>query len=285
MKTAALFLLYCFCFFVLASSSLLAQSSADGIDLSYRFPSDKPVHYVNTGKVVQDMDVNGQSMQVNVLSYLGCSIKSSGAQDNNLKLEISVDSLGETVDSPQGMSGGAIRDAAGMMINIVISPKGRELDITEARNAVINIEGSGATDLSDSFVGFFPRLPDEPVKQGYTWSTTDTIDNKTKLNSTFLIVTAQNTFEGMEKINGADCVKITSNLQGTRLMNIQTQGVELKTSGPFTGKSEMYFSPADGYFLKYSVTTTMKGEIEMISPQSMTIPVIMDMTSVNEVKR
>jgi hypothetical protein len=264
---------------------LSSASGQDEVVLNYRFPSDKTVHYVNTGKVVQDMDVNGQSMQVYVSSYLGCDIKSKAEQDVNQHLEITVDSLGETVDSPQGMSGGSVKDATGKVITIVISPKGKELDMSDARKTVINIDGSSVGDLSQSFEGFFPRLPDGPVKPGYKWSTVDTVDNKSSVNSLLMIVKADNTFEGMEKIGESECAKITSVLQGTRLMNNQVQGMELKISGPFTGNSELYFSPSDGYFLKYIVTTKMKGEIEMISPSPMTFPVIMDVTSINEVKR
>lgn len=281
MQKQAFLLLTCVCMFVLLGSA----SGQDEVVLNYRFPTDKPVHYLNTGKVVQDMDINGQAMQVYVSSYLGCGIMSKTGQDVNQHLEITVDSLGETVDSPQGISGGQVKDATGKVINIVISPKGKELDMSEAQRAVINVEGSGAGNLSQSFSGFFPRLPEGPVKPGYTWSGIDTLDNKTAANSVLMIVKSENTFEGMEKIGESDCAKISSVLQGTRLMNIQVQGMDLKISGPFTGKSELYFSPSDGYFLKYMVTTNMKGEIEMTSPSPMTFPVIMDVTSVNEVKR
>ena len=54
------------------------------------------------------MDVNGQSMLVNMAMYMGCEVKAAGKTGENLKLEITIDSMAQNIESPQGTAGGPI---------------------------------------------------------------------------------------------------------------------------------------------------------------------------------
>ena len=65
-------------------------------------------------------------------------------------------------------------------------------------------------------------------------------------------------------------------------MTTQSQGMEIRTSGPFTGTRVLLFAVKEGYLVKESVTTKMTGNIE-IPDQNMTFPVVMDITSVNQI--
>lgn len=272
------------------NSAVFSQKKTDGslkagsVILTYHFPADKPVKYLNVSKIVQNMDINGESMLVNVSTAVGCSIKSAGNQDKNLKLEITIDSMYQSVESPQGNSGGIISGVQGKVFSMVISPGGQEIDLSEAKKIVINIEGSGLSDVSQTFTDFFPDLPAGSVAPGYTWSSTDTVASKTASMSMTTIVKSDNRFEGIENINGIDCAKISSVLAGTNDIKTQSQGMDLKTTGTFTGISNMFFGVNEGYFIKQSVTSRMTGKIEINTPDSMTFPLVMDMTSVNEVK-
>jgi hypothetical protein len=103
------------------------------------------------------MDINGQSMLVNVSSVLGCSIKLIGEQENNLKLEIKIDTMTQNIESPQGSAGGVISDVRGKVFTIVISPEGKEIDLSEAKKIIINVEGSGQSDAAQSFADLFHK--------------------------------------------------------------------------------------------------------------------------------
>ena len=94
------------------------------IKLEYNYPADKTFKYVADTKIVQDMDVNGQSMLVNVSMYMGCEVKAAGKIGENLKLEIKIDSMAQNVESPQGSAGGPINDVNGKVFNMIISPAG-----------------------------------------------------------------------------------------------------------------------------------------------------------------
>jgi hypothetical protein len=268
----------------LLSVPAISQGNSGAVKLSYKYSTDTPVKYLTTSKIVQDLDINGQSMVVNIISVLGCSITSTGIINNNLVLEVTIDTMAQSVDSPNGMTGGAVAGAIGKVFNMTISPEGKETDMTGAEQVSFTAGDGTTATAAQSFNEFFPDVPAEAITPGYTWSGTDTLTEKTSSMTHVMIVKADNKFEGYELINGTSCVKILFMLSGTRDMKTQSQGMDIKMSGPFSGSGELYFSPEKGYFLKESVKTRMSGTMEITSPESMSFPVVMDITSITEVK-
>jgi hypothetical protein len=170
----------------------------------------------------------------------------------------------------------------GKSFNMVISPAGKTLDVTEASKIVYTMEGSGESNLSQAFSNYFPALPSEAVKPGDTWISNDTINSKSPTNSMFMPVKSSFKYEGAENVDGVDCAKITAEVSGTRKMSTQSQGMEIHTSGPYTGTQVLYFALKEGYLLKETLTTRMTGTIE-IPDQNMSFPVVMTLTSANGV--
>ena len=228
------------------------------------------------------MDVNGQSMLVNISTSLGCEVKSAGKQGENLNLEIKIDSMAQNVESPQGNAGGPINEVNGKVFNMIISPSGKIIDLSGASKVVYTVEGSGESNMNQSFLSYFPSLPKNSVQPGDTWTSNDTIDSKSQTNSVWMPLEAAYKFEGIEKINGSDCAKITATLTGTRKMTTQSQGMEIHISGPFTGTQTLFFAVNEGYFVKQTVVSKMTGNIE-IPDQNMSFPVVMTITSTNEI--
>jgi hypothetical protein len=268
-------------------SEAYSQSGQSGnpVKLVYNYPANLPVRYITTGKVAQVMDFGGQTMEVNIKSAFGCTVKAAGKQDNNLNLEITVDTLGQSTESPNGFSGGAVADVAGKAFKIVIAPEGKSVDVSEAQKLTYTIEGSGETDISQTVSNFFPVLPSDPVKPGDTWNFTDSVTSKTNAMSMKMLVNSQNKLEGFETIDGIECAKISAVISGTRQMTVVNQGMDIYIKGPFSGTAEILFEIKEGYFLKQTVITKMTGNMEITSPQTMTFPVTMDMTTVTEIKR
>jgi len=252
------------------------------VKLEYNYPAGKYIKYLSDTKVVQDMDVNGQSMLVNVSITLGCEVKSAGKQGENLNLEIMIDTMGQNVESPQGSAGGSINDVKGKVFNVIIAPSGKIIDLTGASKIVYTIEGSGESTLNQSFLSYFPVLPKNSVTVGETWTSNDTLDSKTQTNTIWMPVEANYKYEGTEKIDGIECAKISATLSGTRKMITQSQGMEIHTSGPFTGTQTLFFAVNEGYFIKQTVVSRMTGNIE-IPDQNMSFPVVMTISSTNEI--
>jgi hypothetical protein len=260
-----------------------ASPSKGGVKLEYNYPAGSTFKYFTDTKIIEDMDINGQSMLVNVSMNMGCEVKSTGKDGGNLKLEIKIDSMTQNVESPQGSAGGPITDVKGKVFNMVISPSGKTIDLTEATNIVYTVEGSGENNLGQTFLNYFPYLPAGAVNPGDTWVINDTIDTKTATNTIWMPVESSYKFEGIENIDGVDCAKISATLSGIRKMKNQVQGMgDILTSGPFTGTQTLLISIKDGYLIKESVTTKMKGTME-IPDQNMSFGVVMDVTSTNEI--
>ena len=75
------------------------------VQLKYNFPQGKDVKYLSSNKVVQSMDFDGQSIDVNVNTILGCTVTLTGTAGENLKLSVRVDTMAQSVDSPNGATG------------------------------------------------------------------------------------------------------------------------------------------------------------------------------------
>ncbi len=255
-----------------------ATPAVTGANYQYNYPAERYVEYLSTGKVIQLLNIEGQEMVTNVKSMVGCSVKSSGNTEKNIKLEIKIDSMSQKVESMTGNFGGPITEPAGKVFRIEITPTGKEVDLSEAKTITFSEPSGGTSDLSSSFSDFFPDLPAGSVNTGDTWISNDSINIVTASSTINTKTKFENKFEGTEKINGYDCIKITSNLSGTLIVLTQSEGTDVKVTGPFTGTAVLYFSPSEGYFIRYSSTIKMKGNVEVLS-MSMTIPIEMEMTS------
>ena len=150
--------------------------------------------------------------------------------------------------------------------------------MSEAKNITYSEPMSGPSDLSMTFMDFFPDIPTGTINPGDTWIADDSVSSESASAKVYVKTKSENRYEGNEKINGKDCIKITSNLSGTEVILTQSEGTDVKVSGPFTGTAVIYFSSADGYFVKYSVTTKLKGIVDVLS-MAMTIPIEIETTS------
>lgn len=272
--------------FVLLVINTVAYSQnqqSGSVKLVYNYPAGKTIKYMSTSKIVQDMDINGQNMQNIISSLSGCSIKSNGPSDGNIRLNILIDTLAQQIVSPMGPSGGEVEGVKGKSFNMIISPSGKEIDFKEAANITYIVVGGGPSDATQAFSDFFPNMPEGSVKPGYTWTSTDTSTNKTSTMTLAQEINSENKFEGFETINGVECARITVVISGKQNLKTQSQGMNINMYGPVTGTALVYFAPSEGYFIKYSVATKMTGTIAITSPESMTFPIVMNVTGTCEI--
>jgi len=253
------------------------------VRLEYNYPQDKTVKYLSKTKMKQIMDIQGMVMEASIVSIAGCSIKSTGIEAGNLKLTVMIDTMAQTIESPNGYSGGAITDAIGKSFNMILSASGKELDLTNANELVFDIPGSGKGNATQTFADFFPDMPVKKVKPGYKWTSTDSVNAVAPSMTTISFTEAENTFAGVETIDGIDCAKITSILSGTHSIKTETQGMDVKTNGKFTGTSVVYFAVSEGYFVKQTSESKLEGTLDLTYPQEMSMPLTMEISSVSEV--
>jgi hypothetical protein len=260
------------------------EKPSDGIKLEYNFPVNKPLSYSSLSTVDQSMEVNGESMQVNVVIVVASTITSLGKENGNLKLDVRIDTLSQKVDSPQGSTGGPINEVAGKSFTMLLAPNGKEVDVTGAEKITYTEEGQ-ETNVSQTFSDYFPDVPSKLIKPGDTWPTTDTIRSKATTMSMKQIVKADNKFEGIVNVDGIDCAKITAALSGTREQTGENMGMDIAVKGDFTGTSELYFALKEGYLIKSSSNTKMTGTIELSGAQNMSMPLTATMVSTKWLKK
>jgi hypothetical protein len=190
------------------------------------------------------------------------------------------------VDSPMGGSmDSKIKEVEGKTFNMIMSPFGKEVEYSEANKIEYTAEGAGAVNMSQAFSSIFPDLPEKGVTPGDTWTKTDSIINKTAVGQTSQIFQSENKFEGMEKLDGIECAKITSTMKGTMQTTAQNQGMDIFYSGPIQGTVTLYFAVKEGYFVKQISVMKMSGTVSITGPQNMEFPITMDTTSTLEVKK
>lgn len=258
---------------ILTITAAAAFSQNKPVTLSYKYPS-QGVTYTSRSAIHEIMDVQGQSMDVYVNSSLRCLVKPDGD-----KLSITMDSLSQNIDSPQGAMGGPV-DVKGKSFNLGLSLSGVVTDLSGAKKVTYGVAGSADSDLSTSFIDFFPRLPEKRIRPGDTWTSTDTVRSEAAINNMVTVVTSNNKFEGYEDLNGIRYAKITATTQGTSTMRNQVQGMDMKTSGNFTGNTSTWFAP-DGYFVKFTENTKMTGTMEMTN-EGYSFPITLDITKTTQ---
>jgi hypothetical protein len=260
-----------------------AVKAPEGYKLSYNFPAGEPLSYHTRTNMYQTMDFNGSTMNANVLSVLSCTVTSKGTEGANQKIEVRIDTMSQMIDTPQGGAGGVINEVAGKIFAMVLSPTGKEVDVSDAEKIVFSVEGV-ETNMSQSFIDYFPDLPANPIKPGDVWTTNDTVSSKSAAATIMQIIKADNKFEGIVTLDGIECAKITSILSGTRQQNAQTMGMDIATSGTFTGTGELYFAIKEGYYVRQTGNSKMNGTLEITS-QGMSMPLVADIVAVSQLKK
>lgn len=251
----------------------------DPVKLVYKMAEGKSIPYTSVTGVSQAMDVNGQTMNVLVDNNMAFKVKMVGKADDNLKLEITIDSLSTKVETMQGSTGGKIKEVEGKTFIMLLSPFGKEIDVNEAAKIEYTVEGSSGGNLSQTFSNIFHDLPENPIKSGDTWTKNDSAITKSASTKTSQVFQSTTKFEGIEKINGVECAKLTSTLTGTMETTAQNQGMDIYYSGPFQGTVTLYFAVKEGYTVRQETSTKMTGTVQISGPQSMTFPVVMDTTN------
>lgn len=257
---------------LLLFSGMSVSLTSQEVNLAYKYAGDKPVTYIYTSAMAQIMDMQGQTMQTDVNSAFGCSVKSAGMQGNNLVLEITADTLGQTTNSPMGGGGVSVADVKGKSCKIIISPEGKAIDFAEATAITFVQSDGGESNLGQSLNDFFPRLPEKPVKPGDTWNATDSSTTQTATMTQTIINNSINKLEGIETINGVECAKILRESTGTFIVSMQTQGMDIKIKGPFTRTEETMFAVKEGRLVSQASSMKVTGDLDIAS-MGMSMPI------------
>lgn len=112
------------------------------------------------------------------------------------------------------------------------------------------------------FHRIFPDLPPHSVRVGDTWTTVNVATSDDGDAQTDTSVEYLYTLEGLETVNGRQCIRVTGRMTGT----IEGKGIQMGSaytmSGKLEGTSKWYFAYKEGVLVHHSVDFTGDVNIE-----------------------
>jgi hypothetical protein len=242
-----------------------------GLILKYRFPEGQSLTYEASTELVQTLDIMGQIQEVEGKSSNTVSFESIGKKDNNLQLKVTLQAMDAYYASTQGELTPDMSQAVGKSFEMILSPRGEELELLGIEELKIDMGADGIRDLSGDFQDSFPDLAQNPVKIGDSWTSTVPVTQMRSTGETTLNFVNTYTLEGFETVEGYECVKIEVKTQGTYEGTTEQQGMELLSQGELTGSGIFYFAYKEGIFVKMTSDGTSDGTIT-VSSQGLDIP-------------
>lgn len=232
-----------------------------GVALKYNLPADKVLNYKNSSSTTQSIEAMGQSAKTTLKAVLDYGIKGKGTEAENLLAEVIISNISITVNSPQGSVSPNTSALNGKSFDISISTKGKDVKFTGIENLPklrLSAQASGEQSAKSLFENILPVLPDNPVKSGDTW--TVDIDKTTEQGPVKISVkgTTTNTFEGIETVDGMECIKFKTDSKSTADGTGKIQGQDMTIKGDIKLTGTWYFAYKEGIFVKSSSDESAK---------------------------
>ncbi len=243
-----------------------------GLILQYRMQENQVLKYQSTGEQTQKIEVFGQSVDTETNTSNEFTVVYKGLKEGNLLFGVTIDSMSVDVQSTQGNLSPDMSSVAGKGFEMILSPLGKELELPGAESITYSLGQAGERSVVTSFQTVFPDMAGRPVKLGDTWTSTDTITEKSGIGEVILNFTSVNTLDAFETVEGRECVKVTAEVTGTLDGKGEQMGAEMTFKGDIKGTETWYFAYKEGIFVKGMVNAFTDGTIEVSGVQSMTIP-------------
>jgi hypothetical protein len=242
-----------------------------GLILTYRMPENQVFQYRATSEESQTVEIMGQANSTKSTSGNKFSVKSKGLKDNNLILGITVNDIKLDITSMMGDISPDMKPIIGKEFEMTLSPLGKEIGFSGAESLKYNLGPSGDRNIESSFRTIFPDLSDLPVKIGDSWKSKDENTEKTGGISVTVTTESISTLQGLETVNGLECVKITTNTTGKVSGGGTQGGQDISFKGDIKGSSTWYFAYKAGVFVKLTSQSSSKGSVT-VTAMNMDLP-------------
>lgn len=250
-------------------------------DLNYNLPEIKELHYIKTENRNTYSMMMGMDIKVKIQKDIDYIIKGAGVdRQNNYTGDILVNRLDLSVIRP-GKDIPTKSSATEEALKIVFSPKGKIIELSSASptgKGEINVKNHIEDDL-------LINLPDETLQVGKVWTTPIEIRKvEGKEGGETLIITAKgetvSVVEGIETINGLECIKINTLLKGTIEQTGQVIGNKSSGNGEILRSSVWHFAYKEGIFVKSSTQEIRKTKQKIGPSMEMSVTEIIN-TDIN----
>lgn len=259
-------------------------SMKTGMIMRYNLQPGQDLTYINTHHFEQNAEVMDQTIHITSKGDLELNMIPVSLQNEILDYTVTIVDMSTVITTPRGDMEAELDDVIGKSFNLQINTLGKELNYAEAEAITYDYSTGETRSIASEIQTFFPNLPGEAILAGDTWLSFDTISETFDGSSMVMTFDNINTFAGLEKFSGYDCMKITTTFTGTFDGKANQDGMDLITSGTLSGNSSWYFAYKVGIFLSQesigeAVTNTLvKG------PQEINIPSTRKYTVVSKLK-
>lgn len=243
-----------------------------GLILSYRMNPGEHLQYKMTSEFLQSLDIRGQSVEINMASDVGFSVKSEGFEGENHDLGIMIDEFTISIQTPQGEMNPDTAQIMGKSFGMTLSPMGEELELEGTEELKYSISPGKNQNASIFFQAIFPDLPDRPVKVGDTWTSDNTIEETSETGTMKMVFHNVHTLEGYEEMMGYLCARIRTTYTGTLDAKGKEGPMDLVSKGTLEGADIWYFAYTEGWFVKIVSKGTSDSTITGTGPQEISIP-------------
>ena len=257
-----------------------------GLILEYRMSSGDVTSYTFTSESVQTMEIQGQSVPIELAEMLSFSAESKGVKDGDHALGITIDGLTVPASSPRGEIEADTENVVGESFDMTLSKLGAEGGLPDPDALQYTIGPEGPKSVITGFGVIFPDLPDGAITIGDTWPTTVEVAEDSDQGNVVITVHAVNTLEGFETVEGLECAKIASVITGTIEGGGIQQGAEWTMLSDMDGAGTWYFAYKEGILVRDVTEGTADGNIVVQSPNGeMIIPVSRAYSTITELMK
>ncbi len=264
MLTGAILLMSCG-----TGTSMRSGNIETGMVLQYHIPQDSPLTYDMGTKVTQSVDAMGQTFETDIDTDYQFRIVSTGRDGGNQQLQVTINSISLSVESPQGSMNPDVSELSGKQFTMALTPNGKEQLISDMSELAINLGQGQSQNLGTDFGSLFPDFSMETVMVGDTWSTVDSMNINSGGTNLGMIYQKQHIIEGRETMNGYDCIRVVSEVTGTMQGTGSQGGFDMDINGEITGTDTWYFAYQEGILVQSTSDYTTDAEI---SVQGMSMP-------------
>ena len=243
-----------------------------GLNLEYRFTNAKPLSYRMTNTFKQTLDIMGQTMEVDADGETAFTVSSEGAAKDIYTLDVAIDAASFAIKSMGGNIEPDMSELAGKRFAMTLTLLGKELDVSGAEELTYDMGPQGTGNMSSQFQAVFPDLPGRAVAVGDTWTSSDTVRDKSENSESTIMLHNTHTIDGFETVNGMECVRIRNAFTGSLAGKGQQQGMDLVSKATIEGTETWYFAYKKGVFVRTVSTGSAKGTIVGSGMQEITIP-------------
>jgi hypothetical protein len=248
-----------------------AAKPDSAVTLAYKFPEGKTLTYRQTTNETQNLEIMGQAMSTQSNSTLEFSLKPKGLKDENFSLGVIIDAFKANMTGPQGDVSPDTSSVPGKGFDMILSRLGKEIDTSGASSIQYEFATS-KRDISSTFQAFFPDLPARPVKVGESWPSEDTVIQKSDSGVVRISVKNVNTLDGIETVDGYECIRVKSTSKGTLTGNLEQGGVGMSLDCTIEGSDTWYFAVKEGIYIKADTKAAFGGSINAGEPVNQAIP-------------